>query len=115
ALAWARRALKEAGPGSARATALAHGLAITGRLGEAVGEMTAILEGAERPEEAADARLGRGIVRLWSNDLEGAEADLGAVAAFSEQSDLYANINARSYLAEVAIRRGAPAEAAGLA
>jgi DNA-binding CsgD family transcriptional regulator len=54
-------------------------------------------------------------VRVWSNDLDGAQADLAAVAALGEQASFLAYVNARTYLAEVAIRQGRLVEAAGLA
>ena len=40
--------------------------------------MTTLLAGGPPPAVRGDAHLGRGIVRVWSNDLDGAVADLAA-------------------------------------
>ena len=78
---WSRRALAAGSGSGLSATLGCHGLAIDGRFAEAESEMTAILAGAPAPRLRLDALLGRGVVRVWANDLEGAAADLAAADA----------------------------------
>lgn len=77
---WARRALEacpEGGPAVAALSRLMTGMANSGRAEEAL----ALVEGApDRPEHLGPAEvdmlLGRGVVRLWTDRLEGARCDL---------------------------------------
>ncbi|HET9609558.1 MAG TPA: AAA family ATPase [Acidimicrobiales bacterium] len=113
---WARRALVAGNPSGVSATLLCHGFAIDGRFADADAEMTAILAAGPPPTLALDARLGRGVVRVWANDLEGAETDLTAVdAGIAAAGSLLARVDVRSFRAEVAFRAGRWQEALGLA
>ena len=79
---WARRVLDaypEGGPAVAALSRLMVGLANSGRAEEAL----SLVEGApEMPEQLGPAQvdmlLGRGLVRLWTDSLEGARKDLVA-------------------------------------
>ena len=128
---WADRALAAGSRSGVSATLLCHGLAIDGRLGEAVEAMTTLLAEGPPPAVARDAHLGRGIVRVWSNDLDGATADLAAaaegVAVGHDDSagdaeglhpgtdSLLARVDVWSYQAEVAYRAGRWPDALDLA
>ena len=127
---WARRALAAGSRSGVSATLLCHGLAIDGRLGEAFDAMTTLLAGGPPPAVSRDAHLGRGIVRVWSNDLDGAVADLAAADGSAAEHDrppgdaeglhpgsasLLARADVGSYQAEVAYRAGRWPEALDLA
>ncbi len=113
---WARRALEAGSRSGLSATLGAHGLALEGRFAEAEAEMTGLLAGDPAPELRADALLGRGVVRVWANDLEGAAADLAAVDTDAgAPHSLLARVDVRSYRAEAAFRAGRWAEALDLA
>jgi DNA-binding CsgD family transcriptional regulator len=113
---WARRALATGSQSGVSATLLCHGLAVDGQLAEATDEMTAILAGDPPPVLGLDARLGRGIVRVWANDLDGADQDLAAVeAGIGAVGSFLAQVDVRSYRAEVAYRAGRWPEALDLA
>ena len=81
--------------------------------------MTCLLAGDPPPGLARDAHLGRGIVRIWSNDIDGAVADLAAVdvgdAPGAGMASLLARVDVRSYRAEAAYRAGRWPEALDLA
>ena len=110
--AWARRALDAGGESTTSATLLCHGLALEGGFGAAEAEMTALLAEDARPAVALDARLGRGMVRVWANDLEGARDDLEQVAALIEaRGSFLADADARAFLAETDFRAGRWADA----
>lgn len=113
---WSRRALSTGVPSGLSAMLGCHGLAIEGRFAEAVEEMTAILATDPPPALRLDAQLGRGVVRVWANDLEGAEADLAAVDAEGGTGrSILARVDVRSFRAEAAFRAGRWAEALDLA
>ena len=111
AITWARRAL-HAPAATAAATLLCNAYAIDGSFAIAEREMDALLGGPLALPRELDARTGRGIVRLWANDLEGARRDLEQVcAAGVEHGVLHTRVNAGSFLAEVLLRLGSLAEA----
>jgi DNA-binding NarL/FixJ family response regulator len=113
---WGRRALAAGGSSTMSATMLCHGLALRDGFAVAEAEMSALLAGRPRPEVALGARLGRGVVRLWANDLAGAERDLAAAAAMTgERSTFLGEVNVRCYRAEAAYRAGRWSEALDLA
>lgn len=112
ATAWARRALEAGGDSASSATTLVYGLANSGDLAGAEAQMTELLATETRPAVALDARLGRGVARMWCNELDGARDDLTAVLAHVDQQGAFlAEANVRSYLAELAFRAGRWAEA----
>ena len=115
-VAWARRALATGSQSGLSAALSAHGLAIEGRLAEAIDEMSAILAADPPPVRRLDALLGRGIVRVWANDLEGAAGDLAAIEADTgAPRSTFVRVDVRSYRAEEAFRSGRWAEALDLA
>jgi DNA-binding CsgD family transcriptional regulator len=80
---WTRKAM-EAGPGRAAATnaldLLLLSLGMSGRAGEGLELAAAEVEQRQRPERLRGL-YGRGMLRLWTDDLQGARADLAAAAA----------------------------------
>jgi DNA-binding CsgD family transcriptional regulator len=104
---WADRALVAGSTSGISATLLAHGL-VLGRAGgteERLGELVD-RRGAD-PAMARDARIGRGMARLWTNDLDGAAHDLTAASATLDASgSLLLRAEVDAYLAEVAFRAG---------
>jgi DNA-binding NarL/FixJ family response regulator len=113
---WARRAVDAGSRSGLSATLGAHGLALEGRFAEAVAEMSDLLSTAPSPELRLDALLGRGVARVWANDLERADADLVAVDADGGPArSLLARVDVRSYRAEAAFRAGRWPEALDLA
>ncbi|HEX5945673.1 MAG TPA: helix-turn-helix transcriptional regulator, partial [Acidimicrobiales bacterium] len=113
---WARRAMAAGSTSGLSASLACHGLAIDGRFAEAEAEMTAILDGDPAPRLRLDAQLGRGVVRVWANDLEGAVADLESVEADDTvPRSILARVDLRSFRAEAAFRAGHWAEAVDLA
>jgi DNA-binding CsgD family transcriptional regulator len=113
---WSHRALETGVPSGLSATLGCHGLALEGRFDEAVQEMTAILASDPPLELRLDARLGRGVVRVWADDLDGAESDLAAVDAESGTlRSILARVDVRSFRAEAAYRAGRWPEALDLA
>ena len=127
ALAWARRALALAPDQAALSSAghmLAAGWALTGRFEEGLRELDARCAALGRMQGAAgvdgpafaDAHSARGLLRLWSHDLDGAAADLEAsLAAASRAGSFVARESTRAYLAEVRYRQGRWDEAIVLA
>ncbi len=113
-LTWARRGLA-GGDGTVSAMMICHALAQAGRLDVAFDEMTALLGRTTSRQQATDARLGRGIVGVWRNDLEQARRDLGDVLASPAEASLIGHVHASSYLAEIELRLGRLAEAVDLA
>jgi DNA-binding NarL/FixJ family response regulator len=113
---WSHRALETGVPSGLSATIGCHGLALEGRFAEAVQEMTTILASDPPPELRRDAQLGRGVVRVWADDLDGAESDLAAVDAESGAlRSILARVDVRSFRAEAAYRAGRWPEALDLA
>lgn len=113
---WSHRARATGVPSGLSATLGCHGLALEGRFDEAIEEMTTILASAPSPELRLDAQLGRGLVRVWADDLDGAESDLAAVDAESGTlRSILARVDARSFRAEAAYRAGRWPEALDLA
>lgn len=110
ALEWSRRALAASGPMSAML--VCHGLALGGRVADAVEEMTAILEVNPTGVRCHDARLGRAIAALWTNRLELALDDLSSVTDAAGELPLIVYVNANAYLADVEMRLGSPSTAA---
>ena len=102
-IAVARRSLASGTNSTMSATLLGHGLALQGSFDEAIEEMSALLADGNPPNVALDGRLGRGITRIWSNDLEGAERDLAeAAATVGDIGTFLTGANVRSYRAELA-------------
>jgi DNA-binding NarL/FixJ family response regulator len=115
-LAWSHRALETGVPSGLSATLGCHGLALEGRFADAVQDMTVILASDPPPELRRDAQLGRGVVRVWADDLDGAESDLAAVDAESGTlRSILARVDVRSFRAEAAYRAGRWPEALDLA
>jgi DNA-binding CsgD family transcriptional regulator len=107
ATTWARRALDAGGDSASSATTLCHGLGMAGEIAEAEAQMTDLLATDTRPAILLDARLGRGVVRMWADDLDGARADLMEVLAeVDEHGSFLAEANVRSFLAELDFRAG---------
>ncbi|HEX2272909.1 MAG TPA: AAA family ATPase [Acidimicrobiales bacterium] len=108
---WARRAL-ESDPG-ASATGLARiilamCLTVMGREAEAMAAVVHLPEdpGGVGPAEA-DALVGRGVARLWSDELEGARTDLAlAVSACRGRGPFLIGLVALFYLADAEYRLG---------
>jgi DNA-binding CsgD family transcriptional regulator len=106
-VSWARRALDADGESGLSALLLSHGLVMTIGTDEAERQMTKLLGANPSPTLAWDARLGRGVARVWGNDLDGAEADLGDVAgAVMAHGPLLARVDVQAYRAEAAFRAG---------
>ena len=114
---WAERAVARSSSSGLSATLLAHGLVMTRQAPEAERRLSALVDaGADQPLRAIDARVGRGVARLWANDLDGAVDDLRAAAAhLGRQGSLVAQAEVDAHLAEVALRAGRWAEALDLA
>ena len=114
---WAERAVARSSSSGISATLLAHGLVMTRQAPEAERRMSALVDDrADQPLRAIDARVGRGVARLWANDLDGAVDDLRAAAAhLGRQGSLVAQAEVDAHLAEVALRAGRWAEALDLA
>lgn len=113
ATSWAERALAARGGSASSATTLVHGLAHSGDFAGAEARMTELLAGDPGPAILLDARLGRGIVRMWVNDLDGSGDDLRQVLAHAdEHGSFLIHANVRSFLAELAFRAGRWVEAA---
>ncbi len=77
--------------------------------------MTALLEAGRSGASRSDALLSRGIVRLWGNELDGAEHDLTEVLSLRDEPPFAVFVNASAYRAELLLRSGAVAAAAELA
>jgi DNA-binding CsgD family transcriptional regulator len=112
AIGWCRWAL-ELAPEQAALSSVAHMLAgaygLSGQLEAGLTELDAICRAAEGAGAAAlaDARCGRGLLRMWSHDLDGAAADLEkSLVAASAGASFAAREGARLYLAEVRYRQG---------
>ena len=106
ALVWAERAL--ATPGSTiSATVLCNAYGIDGSFATAERRMDALLATGLSPHATLDALTGRGVVRLWRNDLEGALVDLeGVRLAGVEHGAFHTHVNAGAFLAETHLRLG---------
>jgi DNA-binding CsgD family transcriptional regulator len=104
-LQWSRRAF-DAGVGTIPATMYAHGMALTGALDRVRSEMTTILGRCDGGDAELDARLGRGIVEIWTNDLEAARADLEVVESHASGRGALRYMNSLGYLAEARLRLG---------
>ena len=105
--AWARRALRAGSESTTAATILCHALALDGDLAGAESEMTVLLDSGPSAAVGMDARLGRGVVRVWANDLDGAGADLAEVARqVGERGSFLAEATVRSFQAEADYRAG---------
>jgi hypothetical protein len=88
---------------------LAMSHALRGTIAAGIDELGVAL--ADRPVGATDAmtvdlRLGRGVLRLWAHDLDGAAEDLGACLAEGARGSLVARETARYSLAELHVRAG---------
>jgi DNA-binding CsgD family transcriptional regulator len=107
ATTWARRALDAGGDSASSATTLCHGLGMAGEIAEAEAQMSELLATETRPAILLDARLGRGVTRMWADDLEGARADLLEVLSQAdEHGSFLAEANVRCFLAELDFRAG---------
>lgn len=115
--AWARRALDAGSDSGISASLLAHGLVLGGGFAEAEDEMSALLDRCPPGTTIArDAAVGRGVARLWHNDLDGADADLRMAAeALAGGGSPMARVELDSYVAEAAFRAGRWHEALDLA
>ena len=88
------------------------GLALAGRAGEALGDLSAAGEpGAGGGLETLAAR---GIIRLWTDDLAGARRDLRAVVERASRGEALRVAQALGFLGETEYRRGALDEALDL-
>lgn len=111
---WARRAL-EATPEETFVSVpiysrLMVGLTLSGESGKALALPASVVPAAteKRTPQAVDALLGRGLVRLWTDDLCGARADLAAVVdATHSWRRLREEVIALRFLAEAEYRLGA--------
>lgn len=111
---WARRAI-EAAPEQTLAVVpmysrLMVGLTLSGESGAALALVASLAPAhAERLKpRAVDALLGRGLVRLWTDELSGARADLAAVVdATRLRRQLREGVIALRFLAEAEYRLGA--------
>ncbi len=85
------------------------GLAVAGRGGQALAE----LAGVDAPGAAAglDGLIARGMIRLWSDDLDGAARDLTRALERATRGEALRIGQALGFLGEVQYRRGALAEA----
>lgn len=120
AIGWCDRAL-ELAPEQAALASTAHMLAsahaLTGdmvgglaRLDEACAERT--IHPSASGLEVADVRSARGLLRLWTHDLDGAVEDLSAsLTTAGALGSFVARETTRSYLAEAHYRRGSWDEA----
>ncbi len=110
---WGRAALESTPPGSPLAAAalmlLQGALATTGRGREAL-SLGPLVDSPEPPARfhAPDEAFGRGLVRLWTDDLAGARRDLVPVLDVVRSGDLApTTFQALVYLSETEFRRGA--------
>ena len=105
---WAERAVDRGSTSGLSATLLAHALVLTRRAPEAERRMSLLVDDDDvHPLRALDARVGRGVARLWSNDLEGAAEDLGVAAGrLGGDGSLLAQAEIDAHRAEVALRAG---------
>jgi DNA-binding CsgD family transcriptional regulator/tetratricopeptide (TPR) repeat protein len=125
AAAWARAALSLAPAEASQASAahmLASAHALQGTFDAGCEELDALCEPSERRgraavgPSAADVRSARGLLRLWTHQLDGAAEDLEAsLHAIGDQGAFVARETARFYLAEVRYRQGRWDEAVELA
>ncbi|TKK75895.1 helix-turn-helix transcriptional regulator, partial [Herbidospora galbida] len=99
AIEWARRS--GGAPGMRDALALALG--ITGRYAEGLACLPA--DDAVGPGDLLDGLVARGVLRLWTDDLDGAQIDL-ARAASARAGLLHLGPMATAYLAEAEFRAG---------
>jgi DNA-binding CsgD family transcriptional regulator len=117
AVAWACRALVAAPPGMATDTVneanlldwLLLGLGISGRAREGLGLVDALPDPfpLERRPGQPDGLLGRGVLRLWTDDLTAARRDLAAaVGAYRRLGPVHASLLAWAQLAIVEYRLG---------
>jgi DNA-binding NarL/FixJ family response regulator len=114
AVAWARRALAPKPPGPSERgnllDILTIGLVISGRIPEAL-KGTARLQNptSSSAHSGLDGWVGRGVARMWSDDLVGAHRDLTAALAAYQQhrAPLPWGLIGRAILAEVDYRLGA--------
>lgn len=110
-ITWSRRALATAGSAMA-ATVLCNAYGIDGSFATAEREMDERLAQRLPPHAVLDTRTGRGVVRLWANDLDGARADLEWVRrAGIEHGSFHTHVNAGAFLAQVLLRFGSVAAA----
>lgn len=110
---WGRSALESAPPGSPLAAAglmlLQGALATTGRGREAL-DLGPFVDNSASPARphAPDEAFGRGLVRLWSDDLAGARQDFAPVLDVVRSGDLTpTTFQALVYLSETEFRLGA--------
>jgi DNA-binding CsgD family transcriptional regulator len=108
---WARRAIELAPEASADCNPghmLAMGSALRSRVAEGIAELTAVLDDPpDHPASASDLHLGRGVLRMWAHDLDGAAEDLDVcLGAWGAGGSLVARETARYYLAELHYRAG---------
>lgn len=113
-LAWAQR-LEDTGAATLATTLRCHGLALQGDLDEARRQASALVATEATGHPDADARMGRGIVSLWSNHIEDARRDLSSVLNGPIDHSLMQSLVARSHLADAHLRAGHLVEAADLA
>lgn len=112
AIQWSERALAIAGAGwpsrgHAKAV-LATGLGISGRAQHGLALLSGLRSSAGLPAEEVDGLTGRGLLRLWTDDLAGARADLTAVVeAARTRPPPPTYLQALGYLVEVQYRLGA--------
>jgi DNA-binding CsgD family transcriptional regulator len=107
---WARRALALTDDLSVTSTALSvlvGVLAGTGRADEAI-ELADDVDSAELQASSVEVLQGRGLARLWTDDLAGARADITAVVRAGRRAPAArSSLIALGYLAEAEFRIGA--------
>ncbi len=115
AIRWARLAVELSPEQAALASAahmLASGHALRGTFEDGVLELDGLCDRLRRTLGAADptavdCHSARGLLRLWSHELDGAAADFEAsLAASGERGAFVAQETARFYLAETRYRQG---------
>lgn len=110
---WGQRVGDAGGLG---ATMICHGLTLRGDFDEARRLLVeSVPEPDATPAATADTHLARGIVELWSNNLEEARRQLASVLGASMERSLLQTITARSHLADTHLRAGRLVEAADMA
>lgn len=104
-LRWAKE-IDAGGAPTLGTTMMCHGYAMQGELDEATRRATLLLDAEVIGEPDFDARMGVGIVDLWSNRVEEAIRNLSSVLGGVVEHSLVQAIVARSHLAEAHLRAG---------
>lgn len=111
---WAQR-VADTGAATLATTLVCHGLAFDGDLATARQRASALIDAEPPGQLDVDARLGRGIVHIWSNDIDAAQRDLSSILGGPAEHPFIQAVIARSHLADAHLRSGRLVEAADLA